>query len=95
MDEETIKATYEIAENYFVGRNGYIRNYTKAAQLFQKLANNDHMISKSMLGMCYFKGQGVKMDRKKARELFQSSKNVDLSDYVLAAMDYFGIETKK
>lgn len=61
---------YELAENYFIGRNGFQKNYVKAAELYAKLASQEHKNSMAMLGMCYFKGQGVPIDRKKAKVLF-------------------------
>ena len=70
FDSETIKAMYELADSYFIGRNGFKKNYVKAAEMFGKLAAQDHKNSMAMLGMCYFKGQGVPLDRKRARVLF-------------------------
>lgn len=32
-----------------------------------------------MLGMCYLKGQGVPLDRKRARLLFNQAKSVELA----------------
>lgn len=70
---------YELADNYFIGKNGFKKNYVKAAELFAKLAGQDHKNSMSMLGMCYFKGQGVPLDRKRSRVLFEHSSKVSLS----------------
>lgn len=47
-----------------------------------------------MLGMCYFKGQGVPLDRKRARVLFEHSTKVSISEAMLIVMDYFEIESK-
>lgn len=86
---------YEMADNYYVGRSGYLRNYTKAMQLYQKLSDHKHKPSTSMLGMGYFKGQGVPLNRTIAHKLFEQSKDTDQSAYMLTAMKYFGLETKK
>jgi hypothetical protein len=45
----------------------------------------------SMLAMCYFKGQGVPLDRKRARVLFEHSNKYSLSEAMLIVMDYFEI----
>lgn len=82
---------YELAENYFIGRNGFKKNYQKAAELYGKLAAQDHKNSLAMLGMCYFKGQGVPIDRKRARVLFEHSTKVSISEAMLIVMDYFEI----
>lgn len=34
---ESYLANFEIAQNYFYGRRGFRRNYTKAAEMFEKL----------------------------------------------------------
>lgn len=70
---------FELADNYFIGRNGFKKNFVKAAELYAKLAAQDHKLSSAMLGMCYFKGQGVPLDRKRARTLFEHSNKVSLS----------------
>lgn len=70
FDSETIRAMYELAESYFIGRDGFEKDYVKAAELYGKLAAQDHKNSMAMLGMCYFKGQGVPIDRKRAKLLF-------------------------
>lgn len=48
-----------------------------------------------MLGLCYFKGEGVTRNYKIAYELFKTSKNLDLSKYMINIMEYFGIHIKK
>jgi TPR repeat protein len=62
-----------------MGKGGFKKNYEKAAELYTKLAAQDHKYSLTMLGMCYFKGQGVPLDRKKARVLFEQSTKTSLS----------------
>lgn len=70
---------YELADSYFIGRNGFKKNLVKAAELYAKLAAQDHKHSMAMLGMCYFKGQGVSIDRKRAKVLFEQSSKVSIS----------------
>lgn len=62
-----VEATLTMADNYFIGRRGYLQNFTRAFELYQKLANSGHRSGTSMLGLLYFKGQGVEKDRKKAK----------------------------
>lgn len=62
--------------------------------MYGKLAAQDHKNSLAMLGMCYFKGQGVPLDRKRARVLFEHSTKVSISEAMLIVMDYFEIESK-
>lgn len=89
---ESYMANFEIAQNYYYGKNGFRRNYTKAASMFEKLQAVGNQESASLLGVCYFKGLGVTQDYKKAAELFTDSKKVDLSGFMLAMMEYYGIE---
>lgn len=49
----------------------------------------------TLLGMCYFKGLGVEKDYKKAKELFEKSNKMELSLFMLAIMEYYGIETNR
>ena len=91
---ESYMASSEIAQNYYYGRNGFRRNYTKAVEMFEKLtSSNSH--ESSLLGICYFKGLGTKQDYEKALELFQSSSRTDLSKFMLAVMEYYGIVLQK
>jgi len=59
FDEETISATIELADNYYMGRRGYIRNVTRAARLYERLAAEGVASGKVMAGLLYFKGEGV------------------------------------
>lgn len=54
-----------------MGRNGYVRNVTRAAILYEKLAQQGNEHGKVMAGLCYFKGEGVPQDRNKARDYFR------------------------
>ena len=84
-----------IAQNYYYGRNGFLRNVTKAAEMFERLKEVGISESASLLGLCYFKGEGVKKSYQKAYELFKSSKNQELSRYMLNVMELYGIHVKK
>lgn len=53
-----------------MGRGGYIRNATKAAHLYEKLAQGGSSYGKVMAGICYFKGEGVPINRPKAKAYF-------------------------
>ena len=72
-DEETIEATIELADNYYLGREGYQRNTTRAALLYQKLAKSGSVHGNVMAGMLYFKGEGVPLDHHKAKKYFEAS----------------------
>ena len=56
FDEETIEATIELADNYYLGRAGYPRNITRAARLYEKLAQSGSSHGNVMAGLVYFKG---------------------------------------
>lgn len=90
-DEETIGATIELADNYYMGRNGYVRNLTRAVTLYQKLAEQGNEHGKVMAGLCYFKGEGVPQDRVKARAYFLDTPKDEVSAFMLLAIKYFEI----
>ena len=71
-----------------------MRNLTRAARLFEKLAVSGSNHGKVMAGIMYFRGEGVEVDRKRAKKYFEASKNDDLSEFMLLAMKYFEIMEK-
>lgn len=62
--------------------------------MFEKLESSNSLES-ALLGICYFKGLGIRQNYARALELFTSSNRVDLSKFMLAVMEYYGIELKK
>ena len=63
-------------------------DYTQAAEIWQRLADNNDIISRTRLAWLYEKGQGVKRNLKRAAELFRQSAMEGDADaqYALAVM---------
>lgn len=59
MGQESYTSNFNLAQNYYYGRNGFLRNTTKAAEMFGKLKEVGNLESAALLGLCYFKGEGV------------------------------------
>ena len=95
MGQESYTSNFVLAQNYYYGRLGFLRNTTKAASMFEKLKEVGNMESASLLGLCYFKGEGVTGDYQKAYELFKASKNSELSTYMINVMEYYGIHVPR
>ncbi|KAI9193055.1 uncharacterized protein BJ171DRAFT_466681 [Polychytrium aggregatum] len=57
---------------------GTMQDRTKAARIFEELANDGHSDSQFWIGMCYCCGGGVSQDRSKAAEWF--GKSADLGN---------------
>lgn len=53
-----------------MGTDGFKRNLTRAAKLYEKLAQGGSKNGKLMAGICYYKGQGVPVNRFKAAKYF-------------------------
>jgi hypothetical protein len=46
-----------------------------------------------MLGLCYLKGHGVHRNPKIARKMFlKAQKSSSIADFMITAMDYFGLD---
>jgi TPR repeat protein len=74
-----------------MGSGGYLRNLTRAARLYEKLAQGGSRHGKIMAGICYFKGEGVPINRIKANEYFTDTSKDEISEYMLVAIKYFEI----
>ena len=59
--------------DYYYGRNGVSQDYTKAAELYRKSAEQGNATAQCDLGYCYEKGQGVSQDYYKAVEWYRKS----------------------
>ena len=66
LGQQSYLSNFNIAQNYYYGKNGFLRNVTKAAEMFERLKEVGNSESASLLGLCYFKGEGVVKNYKKA-----------------------------
>jgi len=55
-------ATRQLAEAYYLGREGAEQNFTEAARWYTKLAQQGDVRSQTTLGLMYARGYGVKKD---------------------------------
>ena len=60
------KAEKTIGLNYYYGRNGFKRNYSKAVYWFRKAAEGGNANAQFVLARFYYLGQGVKQNYPKA-----------------------------
>lgn len=93
-DQGLVKARVKLGEAYLYGKNGIDKNYNKAKDIFQKLADERYVIGAYYLAVCYHLGYGVPKDEKKAVELFtEAADNGDIDAANYLAKAYFtGIE---
>lgn len=91
FDDETIEATIQLADSYYMGSHGRLRNLTRAARLYEKLAASGSRHGKVMAGICNFKGEGVPADRAKAKKYFLETSKDEISEYMLIAFKYYEI----
>ena len=56
--------------SYYMGDNGFMKDYEKAAKFFVKACNGNNYKTCSNLGFMYSTGQGVVIDPDKAAELY-------------------------
>jgi len=61
-----------LAERYRSGK-GVPKDMSKAAELYQKAADQGNHYAQNDLGMLYENGEGVPKDLNKARELYQKA----------------------
>ena len=64
--------TLETGKNYYYG-TGVEKNYSKAAEIFGRLAEQGDADAQNYLGVMYKNGQGVKKDYVKAAEWFRKA----------------------
>ncbi len=68
---------YELAKLY-EGGHGVVRDYRKAAQLYQQAVKQNHVDSMFALAVLYQEGNGVKLDKQMAISLFEQAANKNL-----------------
>jgi len=64
-------AIYNTGNYYRDGRNGYPKDYSKALELWHRAADLGYADSYNNIGMAYYKGRGVEIDKKKANHYFE------------------------
>ena len=81
----------EVGKKYYHG-SGVEKNYSKAAEIFRRLAELGDADAQNYLGFMYENGQGVKQDYVKAAEWFRKAadQGYALAQYNLAIMYVFG-----
>ena len=64
-------AIHEQGLFYREGRNGFPQDYTKALELFRRAVDLGNAEAYSNIGYLYWYGEGVEVDKKKARHHFE------------------------
>lgn len=59
-------ATRQLAEAYYLGRDGVEQNFTEAARWYEKLAKQGDIRAQTTMGLMYSRGYGVKKDSQAA-----------------------------
>ena len=75
MSQNTAQEMYNLGNNYYYGRNGFEKNYTKAAEYFEKAALMGYASAQADLGLCYDNGLGVPQNYAKAVEWYTKAAN--------------------
>lgn len=92
----SVEAKFKVAYCNYEGI-GKVTNYREAYRLYSELANQDlhKEIALYKLGICYLKGNGINMNRKKAFECFNESAKMHLVEayFALGECYTFGIGT--
>jgi len=64
-------AIFNLAIDYRDGTCGYSQDYTKALEVYHRAADLDHPKAYCDIGMAYYDGRGVEIDKKKAAHYFE------------------------
>lgn len=70
VENEVPEAIYVLGSFYMVGRYGLQKNTKKAAKIFKRAVELGNADAMSTLGALYKEGNGVKIDKKKALQLW-------------------------
>ncbi len=91
------KDAYKEGMNYYLGANGYKRDYEKALELLNTAAEAGNPLALYQLGNCYRYGNGVKINKKKAAEYWQRSSDLGCAEakYELGYLYYKGDGVKR
>jgi len=71
IEQEVPEAITHLAESYRDGALGLVKSMKKAAKLYKRAVELGDVSAMLGLGLFYASGQGVKLDMKKARQLWQ------------------------
>ncbi len=82
-------AQNELAIRYFKGSGGATQNYEKAVYWYTKSANNGNRYAQNNLAYAYLNGNGVAVDKTKARAWFEKSGNQHFHSAALMAGKMF------
>ncbi len=66
-------ATITDARNYYYGRNGVTKDYSKAFKMFKELAENGNVEAQNFLGICYRNGHGVAQSNSEAVKWYRKA----------------------
>jgi len=69
-----------LGNRYFKGNKGCDQNYERAAEWFQKAAEQGHAKAQMNVAFCFKKGKGVNQDPAKAFEWYKKAANQGLAD---------------
>lgn len=69
----TVEEMYQLGENYYYGKNGYEKDYSKAVEWFRKSAEQGYAKAQNHLGVCYRFGDGVSKDYNEAVKWYRKS----------------------
>ena len=64
-------ATYNVGVYYREGKYGYQQDYRKALELYHRAAELGYAAAYSSIGTTYFNGQGVEVDKEKAKHYYE------------------------
>lgn len=67
------KSLFLKGENYYFGKGGVAKDYTRAEKYFRKAAEQGYAPAQNMLGICYEYGEGVEQDYLKAVEWYRKA----------------------
>ena len=82
------RATRQLAEMYYVGRDGVEQNFSEAARWYEKLAKQGDARAQTSLGLMYARGYGVAKNLETARRWwsFAASQNDPGAQYNLGVI---------
>ena len=72
-DKNADDTIFQLAEDYYMGRNGLSRNYEKAAEIYLNLAQKNHKKAQYRLGYFYYRGLFFKRDDREAVKWYRLS----------------------
>ena len=71
VDAGDADAIYSIGNHYYHGDYGFPQNYRKALEFFHRAAELGHAESYTNVGCAYIHGEGVQVDKKKAKHYYE------------------------